>query len=100
VGRACVQDPRWRALTESAKDLILKLLQPDPKNRYTAKQARLRSALLLTLVQRLLHAALCICADGQQSSGGLACALVPVLCLVQNPVTACTPSMSCIKRFL
>jgi serine/threonine protein kinase len=34
-----MQDPRWRALTESAKDLILKLLQPDPKNRYTAKQA-------------------------------------------------------------
>ena len=40
VGKASgVQDPRWRALTESAKDLILKLLQPDPKNRYTAKQA-------------------------------------------------------------
>ena len=35
----CVQDPRWRALTEPAKDLILKLLQPDPKNRFTAKQA-------------------------------------------------------------
>lgn len=26
-------------LSEPAKDLILKLLQPDPKNRYTAKQA-------------------------------------------------------------
>lgn len=35
----CVQDPRWRVLSEPAKDLILKLLQPDPKNRYTAKQA-------------------------------------------------------------
>jgi serine/threonine protein kinase len=34
-----VQDQRWRALTEAAKDLILKLLQPDPKHRYTAKQA-------------------------------------------------------------
>ena len=33
------QDARWRALTEPAKDLILKLLQPDPKNRFTAKQA-------------------------------------------------------------
>eukprot|EP00892_Ulva_mutabilis_P011554 jgi/Ulvmu1/8771/UM048_0026.1 len=34
-----MHDPRWRALTEPAKDLILKLLQPDPKNRFTAKQA-------------------------------------------------------------
>ena len=34
-----MQDPRWRVLSEPAKDLILKLLQPDPKNRYTAKQA-------------------------------------------------------------
>ena len=34
-----MQDPRWRSLTDAAKELILKLLQPDPKNRFTAKQA-------------------------------------------------------------
>lgn len=34
-----MQDPRWRSLTDSAKDLIVHLLSLEPKTRYTAKMA-------------------------------------------------------------